>query len=220
MRHFITLVETANRVSQVTATPEFKRWFAGSKVVDSQGNPLVCYHGTADDIERFGDNQDDAPPYRGGIIAFFSTSTKFASDYALSDGQVRNGSNVIPVFLNIQKPFDFRTDWSEADYFWDATGGLADQWEINRILMGLGHDVEIDNPDSVLTREQFVAAIKSGSWDAIEAPEFVEWLHRYHDYDGIITLENDAINYGIFDGRQVKSIFAFEFDPDEDHLIG
>src|ERR1700679_2804161 len=28
-----------------TQTPEFKRWFAGSKVVDAKGRPLVVYHG-------------------------------------------------------------------------------------------------------------------------------------------------------------------------------
>lgn len=31
-----------------TNTPEFKRWFGDSKVVDSSGRPLVVYHGTPD----------------------------------------------------------------------------------------------------------------------------------------------------------------------------
>jgi hypothetical protein len=30
----------------ITDTDEFKRWFSGSKVVDSDGNPRVVYHGT------------------------------------------------------------------------------------------------------------------------------------------------------------------------------
>ena len=42
-------------------TPEFKRWFGdwendpenASKVVDSEGKPLVVYHGTRNDIEAF-----------------------------------------------------------------------------------------------------------------------------------------------------------------------
>ena len=32
--------------SEQTETPEFKRWFGDSKVVDSEGKPLVVYHGT------------------------------------------------------------------------------------------------------------------------------------------------------------------------------
>ena len=35
----------SNRPKQ-TETPEFKRWFAGSKVVDENGDPLVVYHGS------------------------------------------------------------------------------------------------------------------------------------------------------------------------------
>lgn len=30
----------------LTKTPEFKKWFGKSKVVDEKGNPLVVYHGT------------------------------------------------------------------------------------------------------------------------------------------------------------------------------
>ena len=29
----------------------FKNWFADSKVVDENGQPLVCYHGSTVDIE-------------------------------------------------------------------------------------------------------------------------------------------------------------------------
>lgn len=34
-------------------TPEFKRWFGDSKVVDENGKPLVVYHGTAADFTEF-----------------------------------------------------------------------------------------------------------------------------------------------------------------------
>jgi hypothetical protein len=32
--------------AQETETPEFKEWFDDSKVVDSEGKPLVMNHGT------------------------------------------------------------------------------------------------------------------------------------------------------------------------------
>lgn len=37
----------------VTETPQFKRWFADSKVVDENGDPMVMYHGTTGDIGSF-----------------------------------------------------------------------------------------------------------------------------------------------------------------------
>lgn len=56
----------------ITSTPAFKRWFGDSKVVDSQGNPLVVYHGTSD----------------GGFSAFNSRSAKEsdANQGAADDG--------------------------------------------------------------------------------------------------------------------------------------
>ena len=36
-----------------TETPEFKRWFSGSKLVDSEGKPVVMYHGTVRDFTEF-----------------------------------------------------------------------------------------------------------------------------------------------------------------------
>jgi len=36
-----------------TRTPAFKEWFGDSKVVDENGDPLVVYHGTTGDIEKF-----------------------------------------------------------------------------------------------------------------------------------------------------------------------
>ena len=37
-----------NPASRQTDTPEFKRWFGESKVVDTNGEPLVVYHGSPD----------------------------------------------------------------------------------------------------------------------------------------------------------------------------
>ena len=41
-------------------TPEFKRWFGKSKIVDEDGNPKVMYHGTARDITEFKPKQANA----------------------------------------------------------------------------------------------------------------------------------------------------------------
>lgn len=63
-RNFVIWTEEAIQVVQryeqaqraaadPTQSPEFKRWFGDSKVVDSEGRPLVMYHGTAKEFEAF-----------------------------------------------------------------------------------------------------------------------------------------------------------------------
>ena len=195
--------------TDITQTPAFQRWFAGSKVVDAAGRPLRVYHGTSSHFEHF--SHEDIP-YRGGILAFFSTSPEFASGYAVGGGSgFTTGAHVMPCYLRILEPFDFRQEAWLANDFWEETGGIQDQYDRNRILMGLGHDVELDAPNTehLLTQDQFFELIKQGSWDALEAEDFVHWLR--HDHDGIITLENNAVNYAIFNANQVKSAIGSKF---------
>ncbi len=66
-----------------TDTPQFRRWFGESKVVDASGNPLVVYHGTNGDIqefdpERLGENTN-APSAEEGF--FFSSEPAVANEY-------------------------------------------------------------------------------------------------------------------------------------------
>ena len=68
-----------------TQTPAFRRWFAGSKVVDDNGEPLVVYHGTAADIEAFSKMalgaSTKAKSAKGAF--FFAKSPVVASGYAM-----------------------------------------------------------------------------------------------------------------------------------------
>jgi hypothetical protein len=78
-------------------TPEFKKWFGDSKVVDGNGRPLVVYHGTQGDFDTFRDDIE-------GRAGFYFTSDKaFASSFA--EG---GGANVMPAYLSISKPADLR----------------------------------------------------------------------------------------------------------------
>ena len=183
-------------------TPAFKRWFGRSKIVDANGKPLVLYHGTTADFTKF---SDEFGPYRGGILAVFSTSPKFASDYSSFTSGSRN-SNVIPVFLKIENPFDYRKDSWLAESFWDETGGITDGYSINQMV----------EEGDTLTKEKFVDLVKEGSWAALEAEQFVRYL-KEGGYDGIVIKEGGAINYAIFEPTQVKSAYGNRgtFDPDD-----
>jgi len=89
-------------------TPEFKRWFGDSKVVDEDGQPLVVYHGSPtfkgnqfiDDVER---------KNRAGNVGgfYFTPYADEASDYAADrkTRQYQEGSQVVPVYLSIKNPY-------------------------------------------------------------------------------------------------------------------
>ena len=80
-----------------TDTPEFKRWFGDSKVVDGRGRPLVVYHGTTGDFDVFRDDIE-------GRAGFYFTNDKaFANSFA--EGR---DANVMPVYLSITNPADLR----------------------------------------------------------------------------------------------------------------
>lgn len=61
--------------SEQTTTPEFKRWFGDSKVVDKNGTPRVVYHGTTSDVK----NSFNLPAYFTESSPEASAYTRFGS---------------------------------------------------------------------------------------------------------------------------------------------
>lgn len=75
-------------------TPEFKRWFGKSQVVDEQGQPLVVYHGTGHDFSKF-DNQMSAQ----GVFWFSSDPHKIAN----GESGAAAAKALMPVYLSAKK---------------------------------------------------------------------------------------------------------------------
>ena len=87
-----------------TETPEFKRWFGASKIVDADGKPLRVYHGTADSFETFEHdrpNRKDAGWLGRGF--YFWNAPDLAGDYATMKAGER--PNIMPVYLKIKNPY-------------------------------------------------------------------------------------------------------------------
>jgi hypothetical protein len=76
-------------------TPEFKRWFGDSKVVDADGKPLVVYHGTAADFNAF-----DLSKFGLTDAGWFGKGFYFTEDKAIADRYGKTKS----VFLSLEKP--------------------------------------------------------------------------------------------------------------------
>ena len=84
-----------------TDTEAFKRWFAGSRVVDADGKPLVVYHGTEADFSEFSRSKIGSANTQTltGSGFFFAKEPKLSDRYAQ-----REGANVMPVYVSIQNP--------------------------------------------------------------------------------------------------------------------
>ena len=55
--------------------PAFLAWCNGSKVVDSSGNPLIVYHGTTHDFNKFDDSSSNPANHYGRALYFTSSKT-------------------------------------------------------------------------------------------------------------------------------------------------
>lgn len=87
-----------------TDVAAFKRWFAGSKIVDAAGQPLVVYHGTDQSFDAF-KGESWFTPVPADASQYSSTQTPGA-DHA---------PNVMPVYLNIRKPKVIKTYATRSD---------------------------------------------------------------------------------------------------------
>jgi hypothetical protein len=87
-------------------TAAFKAWFAGSRVVDDAGMPLVLYHGTAKDFDVFKKGASNFEGSTSALGFFFTGEIQIANVYAVHDFVTVDGmgSNVMPVYLALKNP--------------------------------------------------------------------------------------------------------------------
>ncbi len=94
----------------VTDTPEFKRWFGESKVVDGNGEPLVVYHGTQSNFDSYNPSPDHDHNILGDAI-YFTPDAKlagWAAEGGTNKDRDQTGS-VMPVYLKAERILDFHS---------------------------------------------------------------------------------------------------------------
>jgi SPP1 gp7 family putative phage head morphogenesis protein len=126
--------------AELENSPQFKRWFGQSKVVDENGRPLIVYHGTPDDITAFDlskAGRTDAGSFGKGF--YFTGSAENAGTYS----RMRDGSNVMPVYLSLQNPLVI-----------DIDGDLgAKRDHFKRVAQSLGVKTKVDERFGILHQE-------------------------------------------------------------------
>lgn len=182
-----------------TETPEFKKWFGDSKVVDEKGKPLVVYHGTEADFTRFAD--------LGNLgIGHFAKHPELTNDFLNVDRGSALGvknprfdveSNVKPVYLQLQNPIKLP----------DLTS-----WNLTSVQAALSTKLKKSAPElvreikTVQTSEELVRLLLENGYDG-----FV----YTNQWEGLNLPENERESYIVFEPEQIKSATGNvgTFDP-------
>lgn len=182
-----------------TDTPEFKRWFGDSKVVDEQGKSLVVYHGTNKsfevfDIKRVG--QRDFGFFGDGI--YFTADRDEALNYAESAVEDRGAgqAQVVDAYVSMQNPF-----------VWDMTESGAKRTREKLAAFGVKRDNVRGDSASLGNR-----GVRAAFNRAVRAA----------GHDGVIVRDEDGIREVIaFRPNQIKSAIDNRgtFDPDSPDIL-
>ncbi len=137
-------------LDEQTETPEFKRWFGDSKVVDDNGKPKVMYHGSS---EKFTSMNKE----KGGLL-YFTDEKDAAVNYATGGGGARkrmDDKDKYVVDIEDGTAFEYIGNGK-----WRAIGLADDEMpifnNINRDKVGYYHEKgEIISNEQVRNAEEF-----------------------------------------------------------------
>ena len=148
------------QLKAATDTPEFKKWFKDSKVVDEEGNPLMLYHGTNSagftEFDSWFNNMK-----RPGF--FFTDSISVARGYSRSNDTIYPMN--LDTFEDAQKSLEEYDMYLEKIY-WNYGKGLFDTLE----------DLYEQYPDATDIRE--VYELRDGSGNVVETFKTLDELRK------------------------------------------
>ena len=91
-------------ISESVNSPEFKKWFGDSKVIDKKGKPLMVYHSTGGDIKSF---DKSGPRIKSGKLGkgIYVTPSKGLANLFAKVRAKDGAPNVMPLYVSIKNPF-------------------------------------------------------------------------------------------------------------------
>ena len=181
------------RITSQTETRQFKKWFRGSKVVNSDGTPKEMYHGTSNSGFTVFNTY-------GGNFGLFGKGSYFTDNPEVADSYTRKGKGQEPgvygVYLSIKNPLDM--DAHADPNAWKKAFENA--------------DLDPSYLDGVVTNEDAFRQLKENLADEEylrwEAEDLVTELIEGMGYDGITHIGGGR--YGSKDGPKHRVYIAFE----------
>lgn len=198
-------------------SPEFRRWFGASKVVDEAGQPLVVWHASRADFEEF------------DLDLAFDIGVHFGSHEAAS----HFGEEPRPYFLRIENPLRLidPLDWVGAtgdstleqllrlrlisrEAYERLSGAIADRKEALRIR-GTGYEDWLRDSDN----KQEMAWVRFRA----EAGKAIAGLIMRAGHDGVVYANEveGGESYMVFSPTQIKAAVGNRgtFDPNDPNVF-
>jgi GNAT superfamily N-acetyltransferase len=155
--------------TSATSTPAFKAWFGQSKIVDSEGNPLVVHHGTEAEFDTFDRDETRSGPSKFGF--WFAQDKDFAELF---------GSKQMATYLKIERPYKISSGrWNSIRDAHAKDTAWFERWRDK--LIAAGHDglivegekftsskgIQLDDPSvfAVFEANQIKSVSNSGNFD-------------------------------------------------------
>lgn len=213
-----------------TSSPEFKKWFGKSKVLDKEGNPLKVYHGTNKDINTFNPDKGYSPTDRLG--SWFGVNKEVAEKRAKSYVEAKGGEKKIyETYLKIENPKTFKTRQEVETYV--EKNMILDFEEIPDIkemmeelytespedFKGSVSDLENYNTDSKARERVNKDILNSGDAFSDDIAEYVRKTMKEYDGMKIEDDQGEGAVYVAFNPNQIKSADnTGTFDPDTNNI--
>lgn len=94
--------EEQSRNHNIVDSPEFKSWFGDSKVVDSNGNPLIVYHGTSSNFDKFDLSLVGTKQYSDWGKGIYLTPSKSTADYYRTEANKKQNTEYNEAYRKLE----------------------------------------------------------------------------------------------------------------------
>ncbi len=128
-------------LSHLRRDSPFSRWFAGSRIVDAAGDPLIVFHGTDAVFQEFAYTDDIG--FHFGSLAAAETRLRQMSD---EPGAFGEGANVRAAVLSIRNPLRVHDE-----FCWSPVS-------VARVLCDAGMLTKAELDTAIIVDRPFVAA--------------------------------------------------------------
>jgi hypothetical protein len=173
---------------------------------NEDGSPKVFYHGTGANFETFKTDN--------GAI-FLTPDAEFAATFETD----KNIKNIMPVFVNAKKVFDFKNpkhlEEVKNEYLKDFTiQAMKEKHDQEGMQFGYSKEAtekawNLDNVKAQIEREtkainSWIKKAKFGDWKDIEG---FDHIIKKLGYDSFKLMEDGVENIAVFKSNQIKSVF-------------
>ena len=180
---------------KLVRTPEFKAWFGdwenspetASRVVDENGEPLVCYHYSRSPKEFLIFDKKHHPKIANFVENKYHKHLGY--DFSTKEGFFKSKNSIeYKVFLNVRKIFNTK---------------IANEKQFEPLIKILSSIPFYSHYEyRKLDLERDIEELKKGEWDVLELPSIEKYLSK--KYDGLIMYERDWLNIKVYDNKNIK----------------